>query len=197
MNVVISCLTTVLLIWAARFDYMTRKIPRGAGFSLLAIGLFVLLWKQLWIEALYYVIAIWCTSGGIWALVLIMASLATVFAHGESSIPLVLGIVLVSVFFWVHWFGGGDAQLAIGLIGIGHDWTVLALLAGATIFLMILLVFRRHGIMGGLKRLQHVFLNLGARPDVYAIRTPWAVIALVAGILYLWLWPLFIGGGLA
>ncbi|MEJ2607292.1 MAG: hypothetical protein P8Z41_11540, partial [Anaerolineales bacterium] len=69
MNVVISCLTTVLLIWAARFDYTTRRIPRGAGFSLLAIGLFVLLWNQLWIEALFYVLAIWCTSGGIWALV--------------------------------------------------------------------------------------------------------------------------------
>jgi hypothetical protein len=197
MNIVISSLTTVLLIWAARFDYMTRKIPRGAGFGILAIGLFVLLWNQLWIEALYYVLAIWCTSGGIWILVLILTSLATIFVRGESSIPLVLGIVLVSVFFWMHWFGGGDAQLAIGLIGIGHDWAILAILAGATIFFMILLVFRRYGIMGGLKRLQHVFLNLGAKPDAYAIHTPWAVIALIAGILYLWLWPLFIVGSLA
>ncbi len=197
MNIVISSLTTVILIWAARFDYMTRKIPRGAGFSILAIGLFVLLWNQYWIEALYYVLAIWCTSGGIWSLVLILASLATIFVRGENSIPLVLGIILASVFFWMHWFGGGDAQLAIGLIGIGHDWAVLALLAGSTIFLMILLVFRRYGIMGGLKRLQHVLLNLSAKPDAYAIRTPWAMIALIAGILYLWLWSLFIGGSLA
>ncbi len=194
MNAFVASFTTALLIWAARLDLMTRKIPRGAGFGVLAIGLFVLLWNQLWIEALYYVLAIWCTSGGVWTLLLILASLATAFVRGGDSIPLVLGLVIISVFFWMHWFGGGDAQLAIGLIGIGHDWAILAFLVGATIISMIFLVFRRHGVTEGLKRLHQVFRNLAAKPDAHAIRTPWAVIAMIAGILYLWLWPLFIGG---
>jgi hypothetical protein len=194
MNILVAGVTTVLLLWAARVDFRIRKIPRRAGFGLLAIGLFILLWNQLWVEALFYVVAIWCTSGGVWSLVLILASIMTVFLRGESSLPLVIGIVFISLFFWMRWFGGGDAQLAIGLVGIGYDWMILALLAGCTILLMGVLVFRRHGFIHGLKRIRYIFLNLGARPDVNAIRTPWAVIALIAGILYLWIWPLFGGG---
>ena len=194
MNILVASLATVFLIWAARVDYRIRKIPRGAGFGILAIGLFVLLWNQLWVEALFFVIAIWCTSGGIWSLVLILISMATVFLQGEASLPLVLGIVLVSLFFWMRWFGGGDAQLAIGLIGIGHDWTILALLAGCTILSMGILVFRRYGFSNGIKRVRYVFQHLSAKPDANAIHTPWALIALIVGILYLWFWPLVSGG---
>jgi hypothetical protein len=197
VTLVVAILTTVLLTWAARVDYRTRKIPRGAGFGVIAIGLFVLLWNQLWIEAVYYLLAIWCTSGGVWRLVLIMISMATVFIRGENSIPLVVGIVLVAVFFWMRWIGGGDAQLAIGLIGIGHDWPILTLLAGCTIFWMLILVFRKYGFPDGLRRLRHVFLNLSTRPDIYALRTPWAVIAMISGVIYLWLWPVITGGNLA
>ncbi len=194
MNILVSILTTVLLIWAARVDYRIRKIPRGAGLCILSIGLFVLLWNRLWVEALYYVLAIWCTSGGIWSMVLILTSMAVLYIGSASSIPLVLGIVMVSVFFWMRWFGGGDAQLAIGLVGIGHDWPVLVLLVGCTIIWMVILVFRKHGFPDGLKRLRYVFLNLDAKPDVHAIRTPWAVIALISGVLYLWFWPVVSGG---
>jgi hypothetical protein len=194
MNILVASFATVLLLWAARVDYRIGKIPRGAGFGILAIGLFVLLWNQMWVEAVFYVVAIWCTSGGIWSLVLILASIMTMSIQGESSLPLVVGIVFVSLFFWMRWFGGGDAQLAIGLLGIGHDWMILVLLVGCTIISMGVLVFRRHGLLNGLRRLRYVFQNLGSKPDADAIHTPWAVIALIAGILYLWFLPLFGGG---
>jgi hypothetical protein len=196
MNLFIAILVTLLLAWAAYFDVKTRLIPISAGYGLLLVGLFVLLWNQLWIEAAYYVLAIWCTSGGIWRLVLILASALTIFIRGEASIPLVLGILSVSAAFWAGRFGGGDAQLAIGLIGVGHDWPILFFLLCVTSLIGIGVVFQRFGFVGGINRFIFVFRNFLKKPDDDAIRSPWGVIALIAGILYLWVWPVLNGGSL-
>jgi hypothetical protein len=193
--IAIYVLVTLLLIWAAWVDIRTRQIPVIAGYGILTLGLIVLLLNQLWIEAVYYALAIWCTSGGVWKTVLSIASLILVFIRGEEVIPLVLGVLIVAIFFWMNRFGGGDSQLAIGLIGVGHDWPVLAFLAGTTILAWLIIVFRKHGITSGLKRMAFVFQRIDEQADADAIRTPWAVIALIGGTLYLWVWPYLIGVG--
>lgn len=194
--IVIYVLATLLLLWAAWIDVRTRKIPVIAGYGILALGLIVLLWNHLWIETIYYVLAIWCTSGGIWKAILSIASLIMIIIRGEVVIPFVLGILVVSIFFWMNRFGGGDSQLAIGLIGVGHDWPVLAFLAGVTIFAMLFLVIRKHGITSGITRMVIVFKQIDEQADADALHTPWAVIALIAGTLYLWVWPYLNGVGL-
>jgi Flp pilus assembly protein protease CpaA len=196
MNLFIAILVTLLLIWAAYVDLKTRLIPKGAGYGLLLIGLLVLLWNQLWVEAAYYVLAIWCTSGGIWRLVLILASAVTIFIRGEASIPLVLGILSVSAAFWARRFGGGDAQLAIGLIGVGHDWPILLFLLGATSVIGVIVVFHRLGFIAGINRFIVVFQKFLEKPDEDAVQSPWGGIALIAGTLYLWVWPIMNGGRL-
>jgi hypothetical protein len=134
-NIIIAALGTALLVWAAIVDTRTRKIPVAAGFGMLGLGLAVLVKEGWYIWAAYYILAIWCTRGGVWQAVLVVASIGILWAFEWEAAPLVLGITFVSLLFWRNWFGGGDSQLAFGLIGIGHDWLVLALLFGLTIVL--------------------------------------------------------------
>jgi len=53
-----------------------------------------------------------------------------------------------------------------------------------------LAVLRQGGLKQGIERLLSVARRLGEEPDQQAIRTPWAVLAAVAGVSYLWLWAL-------
>jgi hypothetical protein len=190
-NIVIAALGTALLVWAAIVDSRTRKIPVAAGFGMLGLGLAVLVKEGWYIWAAYYILAIWCTRGGVWQAVLVVASIGILWAFEWEAAPLVLGITFVSLLFWRKWFGGGDSQLAFGLIGIGHDWLVLALLFGLTIVLGVgLTIIRKGGVQQGVKRLVSVARRLGEEPDSEAIRTPWGIVAAVAGVSYLWLWAL-------
>jgi hypothetical protein len=86
------------------------------------------------------------------------------------------------------WFGGGDAQLAFGLVALGRDWWILAYLFGGTILLGFVMMFRRHGFDGGIERSWWVFRNLNS-PDEEAIKFPWAVLASAGGIVYMWVFP--------
>ena len=190
-NIIIAALGTALLVWAAIVDSRTRKIPVAAGFGMLGLGLAVLVRDggaiPFW--AMYYLLAIWCTRGGVWQPVLVVASIGMLWAFEWEAAPLVLGNTFVSLLFWRKWFGGGDSQLAFGLIGIGHDWLVLALLFGLTIVLGVgLTIIRQGGVQQGVKRLVSVARRLGEEPDSEAIRTPWGIVAAVAGVSYLWLW---------
>ncbi len=192
-NIIIAALGTALLVWAANVDSRTRKIPVAAGFGMLGLGLAVLVRDggaiPFW--AMYYLLAIWCTRGGVWQAVLVVASIGILWAFEWEAAPLVLGITFVSLLFWRKWFGGGDSQLAFGLMGIGHDWLVLALLFGLTIVLGVgLTIIRQGGVQQGVKRLVSVARRLGGEPDSEAIRTPWGIVAAVAGVSYLWLWAL-------
>jgi hypothetical protein len=189
-NIGVAVLGTALLAWAAAADARTRKVPMLAGLGMLGLGLAVLL-REGWIGAAYYLVAIWCTRGGIWRFVLGAVSVVMLLLYTWEAAPFVLGVLFVSTLFWMKWFGGGDAQLAIGLIGIGHDWVVLGLLFGLTILVgAALTIVRQGGVVQGAKRMAWVARHLGEEADAEAIRTPWAVVAAVAGASYLWLWAL-------
>lgn len=195
-NIVISLLATMALVWAAVSDYKTREVPRLAGFGLLILGLVVLLLNSLWVEAIFLVLAVWCSSGGIWRFVLFLSSLAVLFIRGALIIPLVVGILFFLLMFWSGRLGGGDAQLALGLMAIGNDWAIFAFLSITTILVMFLLSVKKHsGLLPGIKRLFYVGRHLEDEPDVEAIHLPWAVVAMIAGILYFWVWPFFNGVG--
>jgi hypothetical protein len=182
---------TGLLAWAAVEDARRRKIPVAAGFGTLLLGLAVLVEASLYTWAAYYLLAIWCTRGGVWRYVLVAASVLMVFLYPGEGLPLVVGVLFVATLFWMKWFGGGDAQLATGLIGIGHDWKVLGMVFGLTIVVGVLLtIVRRGGVAAGLRRLAWVAGHLGESPDKEAIRTPWGIVAAIAGVSYLWLWVL-------
>lgn len=189
--VIVAMLGTVLLVWAAVQDVRRGKVPVVAGFGMLMLGLAVLIQQTLYLWAAYFVVAIWCSRGGAWRAVLAGASLVMMWLYGWDALPIVLGVLFVSTLFWMKWFGGGDAQLAMGLIGIGHDWLVLGMLFGLTIVVgIVLTMIRRGGVVEGAKRLSWVASHLGEPADAEAIHTPWGIVAAVAGVTYLWLWAL-------
>lgn len=187
----LALLGTAALVWAAVVDVRTRKVPAPAGFGMLGLGLLALLWEQWYIGAAYFVVAIWCTRGGAWQYLLLAGSAVMLWTYQWEAMPLVVGMLLVATIFWRKWFGGGDAQLAMGLIGVGHDWWVLGLVFGLTIVVgIVMTMVRRRSIAGGARRLVWVARNLSAEPDGDAIRTPWAVVAAAGGVVYVWLWAL-------
>jgi hypothetical protein len=158
---------------------------------MLLLGLVVLVVESLYIWAAYFLVAIWSTRGGMWRYVLFAASLVVVWLYGWEALPMVCGVLFVATLFWMKWFGGGDAQLAMGLVGIGHDWPVIGMVFGLTIAAGIArTVIRRGGVVRGARRLVWVAGHLGDPPDEEAIRTPWAIVAAIAGVSYLWLWAL-------
>jgi hypothetical protein len=191
LQAAVAVVGSALLVWGAVSDAKWRKIPVVAGFGMLGLGLIVLVAEGLYIWAAYYLVAIWSTRGGIWRYVLAGASLVMVVVAGWEAVPLVVGVLLVATLFWMKWFGGGDSQLAVGLMGIGHDWLVVGVLFGVTILAAIVLSVRRGGgVVPAARRLVWVARNLNRPPDEDAIRTPWGIIAAVAGVGYLWLWAL-------
>lgn len=193
-HIIIAVLASAALIWAAVSDYKTKEIPAPAGFGILALGLFVLLWNKLWIEVIFLILVIWCSSGGIWRLVLIISSLIALFLRGELIIPFVVGCLFVTVMFWSKIIGGGDSQLAVGLVALGHDWAILIYIGLITVLsAFILVIVKKGGVLPGIKRMFTVLRNFSRTPDSEAVQIPWAVIASISGLLYLWSWP-FVNG---
>ena len=189
---IIYVLASAALIWAAIGDIRERKIPRVAGFGLLAIGFVYLLINQMWLEAVFYLAAIWGSRGGWWIVIYIFLAIAVVYMDIES-LPLVVGILYVISMFELGWFGGGDAQVGFGLVAIAADWwMVVYLIMGAIIVAFILNIIRQGGFVGAIKRVRFTLKN---PPDETALHTPWVVTAMMVGLLYLWIWPgLNIGG---
>jgi len=155
----LAVLATVALVWAAVRDVRTNLIPCIAGFGILAIGLGYLLLNTLCLESAFFLAAIWGSRGGVWRLpVLILAFL--LLAKGVESTPFVIGILYVMAIFELGWFGGGDSQLAFGLVALGRDWWILAYLFGGTILVGLTEIFLRRGFGGGFKRFWWVLRNL-------------------------------------
>jgi len=192
IRTVLYVLTSAGLIWAAIGDIRQRKIPKPAGLGLLVIGLVFLLINEMWLEAVFYLSAIWGSRGGWWPVLYILFAVILVY-RDLDSLPFVVGILYVLSLFELGWFGGGDAQVAFGLIAIAADWwIVIYLIMGANILAIVLNIIREGGVMGAIKRLRWALKN---PPDESALRTPWVVLAMTVGLIYLWIWPgLSVGG---
>ena len=192
VRVILYVLASAALLWAAVGDFRKRKIPRVAGFGLLLIGLIFLLINQMWLEAVFYLTAIWGSRGGWWIVLYVLIAIGVVYRELDS-LPLVVGILFVLSMFEYGWFGGGDSQVAFGLVAIASDvWMVLYLMTGAVVLVFVLNIFREGGILGAIKRFVFTLKN---PPDESALRTPWTVSALMVGLVYLWVWPgIHIGG---
>jgi len=184
---VLAVLASLALMWAAVKDIQTRFIPRIAGFSVLAIGLGYLLLNAMWLESVFFLVAIWGSRGGVWRLPILVQAVL-LLSNDLRSLSYVLGILYVLVIFDLGWFGGGDAQLAFALVALGRDWWILVYLFAGTILLGFALMFRRRGLVGGLTRFRWVLRNMNA-PDEDAIKFPWAVLASVGGLAYIWVFP--------
>jgi len=184
---VLAVLATGALVWAAVRDVRSNLIPQIAGFGVLAIGLGYLLLNGLWLESAFYLSAIWGSRGGVWRLpILVLAVL--LLAQGVGKAPFVIGVLYALVIFELGWFGGGDSQLAFGLIALGRDFWILGYLFGGTILLGLIAMFLRRGFGGGFKRFWWVLKNLNS-PDREAIRFPWAILASTGGLIYMWVFP--------
>jgi len=183
------------LIWAAYTHFKTRQISVVAGFGFLGLGLVFLLIGRLYIHALFYLLAIWGSRGKMWSVPIVVLGMAVLILD-LSSLPFVLGVLFVLLIFWMGWFGGGDAQLALGLMAMANDWWIVAYLFGGTILVAVVLsIVKRGGIMPAIKRLSLVLKNIGKEPDQEALRIPWGILAAAAGLVYMWIWPGLVGGG--
>jgi Flp pilus assembly protein protease CpaA len=192
VRTVLYVLTSLALIWAATGDIRNRKIPKPAGFGLLVIGLVFLLIHKMWLEAIFYLAAIWGSRGGWWRILYILLAIILVY-RDLDSLPLVVGILYVLGMFELGWFGGGDAQIAFGLVAIAADWwIVIYLLIGANILVIVLSIIRERSVVGAVKRIWWAVKN---PPDERALKTPWVVFAAAVGLIYLWIWPGLSAGG--
>jgi Flp pilus assembly protein protease CpaA len=192
IKIALYVLASAALIGAAIGDIRNRRIPRPSGFGLLAIGLIFLLINEMWLEAIFYLVAIWGSRGGWWTILYILFAIILVYRDLES-IPFVVGILYVLSMFELGWLGRGDAQIAFGLIAIAADWwIVLYLFIGVIILVIVLSIIREKGLIGAVKRIWWAVRN---PPDERALRTPWAVFATAVGLIYLWVWPGLSAGG--
>ncbi len=184
-------LVSAALVWAALSDWKTLRIPRVAGWGVLAAGLVSLLAHGLWLEALLLfgvVLASSFRGTGPFLIVLILGGV--LLANHPASLPLVVGLAYVFLAFRLGWLGGGDAQLALGLLAIARDWWMPALLFGVYGLLSLGVVLARRGPAGAVRRLVWVGRHLDqAEIDTEAVRVPWAVVAGICGLGYLWLLP--------
>lgn len=187
----LSGLVSAALVWAALSDWKTLRIPRAAGWGVLAAGLVSLLVQGLWLEALLLVGVVLASSlrgAGSFLLVLILGGV--VLTNHPESLPLVVGLGYVFLAFRLGWLGGGDAQLALGLLALARDWWMPALLFGVYGLLSLGVVLARRGPVGAAWRLVWVGRHLDqAGSDTEAVRVPWAVAAGICGLSYLWLLP--------
>lgn len=180
--------TTVALVLGASRDWRTRRIPLPIGLGILAIGVGSLVLTGRLLLAAFCLSAVWGSRGGMWRLPIVLLAALAIGEDGDGSLALVMGVMYTLVIFWLGWFGGGDAQIAIGLIALAGDWWILAYLFGGMIMLAAFLLLIRYGVLGAGERVLQVVRHL-SEPDEQAIRVPWALIAAAGGFFHIWIWP--------
>ena len=185
---VLMVLVSTALVWGAIRDWRIQIIPLWVGLGMLAVGLTALLLPGRWLAAAFYLSAIWGSRGGIWRLPIAVMAILLIGEGGISAVPLALGILYTLRIFWLGWFGGGDAQVAFGLIALGSDWWILAYLFGGTILVGLALMVAKMGVTSAGRRAWHVLRNMDS-PDEEALQLPWGVLAAAAGLVYIWIWP--------
>jgi Flp pilus assembly protein protease CpaA len=189
-----SAVISAFLIWSAVADMKERKIPYIPGWGLLAIGAVYTWMTESWLPALF-LISIIIGSMGPWLRLLPTALGITVLFNDMALLPFVAGVMLCWMLFELKWLGGGDTQIALGLLGIGvhGGWWMTFYLFATTAIIGIFVILWTRGAKGGVKRALEIAGNLsGSANDPQAIKVPWAVIAALAGLTYIWFVP---GGG--
>ncbi len=191
LNQALKLIISGLLIYAAVIDLKKRIVPFVAGIGILLIGAVTLFWEQHWLLGVFYLVAVMGSRGGLWGLAAVAAALTTLAVTGlaAEAYPFILAIFFIITMFRFGVFGQGDAVLAFGLLAIAYKdglWMPLALLSTSLIGI-IPLVWKRSP-KEILDRATHIMKNFGSiEKDEEAVKIPWAVIAAVLGLVYLWL----------
>ncbi len=191
LNLALKLIISVLLVYAAVEDILKREVPYVAGIGIMLFGAFALFLEQHWLLGVFYLVAVMGSRGGLWGLAAVAAALTTLAVPGlaAEAYPFILAIFFIVTMFRFGVFGQGDAVLSFGLLAIAYKdglWMPLALL-GTTLIGIVPLVWKRSP-KEILDRATHILKNFGSiEKDEEAVKFPWAVIAAVLGLVYLWL----------
>jgi len=191
LNLVNIIVVSGLLIYAAVIDLKKREVPYVAGIGIMLFGAISLFWEQHWLLGVFYLVAVMGSRGGLWGLAAVALALTTLAVPGlmADAYPFILAIFFIITMFRFGVFGQGDAVLAFGLLALAYQdslWMPLALL-GTSLLGIIPLVWKRSP-KEILDRATHILKNFDSiEKDEEAVNFPWAVIAAVIGLVYLWL----------
>jgi len=191
LNIALKVAISLLLIYAAAIDLKKREVPYVAGIGILLFGAFYLFWTQHWILGVFYLAAVMGSRGGVWGLVMTGIALTTLAVPGlmADAYPFILAIFFIIMMFRFGVFGQGDAVLAFGLLAIAYNdglWMPLAMLGSSV--LGIIPLFWKRSPKEIWERTKHILSNFGKiEEDEKAVKFPWAVIAAIMGLVYLWL----------
>ena len=191
LNLINGIAVSGLLIYAVVIDLKKREVPYVAGIGIMVFGAVSLFWEQHWLLGVFYLVAVMGSRGGLWGLAAVALALTTLAVPGlmAEAYPFILAIFFIITMFRFGVFGQGDAVLAFGLLALAYKdglWMPLALL-GTSLLGIIPLVWKR-GPKEILDRATHILKNFGSiEKDEEAVKFPWAVIAAVIGLVYLWL----------
>ena len=191
LNLVNIIVVSGLLVYAVVIDLKKREVPYVAGVGIMLIGAISLFWEQHWLLGVFYLVAVMGSRGGLWGLAAVALALTTLAVPGlmAEAYPFILAIFFIITMFRFGVFGQGDTVLAFGLLALAYQdalWMPLALL-GTSLFGIIPLVWKRSP-KEILDRATHILKNFGSiEKDKEAVKFPWAVIAAVIGLVYLWL----------
>ncbi len=182
--------TTGFLIYAVVIDLSKKEVPYLSGIGMLLMGAIALFINQHWLLVLFYLVAVMGSKGGVWGLLTIVIALTTLSVPGlmSEAYPFILAVFFIMTMFRFKVFGQGDAVLAFGLLAIAYEdglWMPLALLG--TSLLGIIPLFWKRTPKEAFDRAVMILKNFGKiEEDEEAVRFPWAVIAAVIGLVYLW-----------
>jgi len=191
LNIINAVVVSGLLVYAAVIDLKKREVPYVAGIGIMLIGAISLFWEQHWLLGVFYLVAVMGSRGGLWGLAAVALALTTLAVPGlmAEAYPFILAIFFIITMFRFGVFGQGDAVLAFGLLALAYKdglWMPLALL-GTTLIGIVPLVWKRNP-KEILDRAMNILKNFGSiEKDEEAVKFPWAVIAAVIGLVYLWL----------
>jgi Flp pilus assembly protein protease CpaA len=191
LNLALKIAISLLLVYAAVMDVRKREVPYVAGIGLMLFGGFALIWNQHWMLVLFYFAAVLGSRGGIFGLLPIIIALVSFGVPGliGEAYPFILAILFVITMFQFKAIGSGDAVLAFGLLAIAYEsklWMPLVLLGSSMIGIVPLLWKRSPKEI--FERTKKILTNFGkSEEDEEAVLFPWAVIAAVIGLVYVWL----------
>ncbi len=190
LNLALKLVISGLLIYATVEDIRKREVPYVASIGVLVFGAFALFWDQHWLLGAFYLVAVMGSRGGLWGLAAVVIGLTTLAVPGlmTEAYPFILAIFFIIAMFRFGVFGQGDAVLAFGLLAMAYEdglWMPLVLL-GTSIVGVLPLIWKRSP-KEILERTKMILSNFGKiEKDEEAVKFPWAVIAAVIGLIYLW-----------